>query len=476
MFYAKYKYILIRLLQVVCAVCLCQTAYATIGIWDVLSSEFTINHEVMRPEVQAQIRWLVRHPGYIQTVCRQSQPYIYHIEVELKKHGLPGELALLPMLESAYNPFAYSRVGAAGLWQLMPRTGSELGLKQDWWYDARRSVGASTEAALTHLAYLRRIFNNNWALAIAAYDAGEGTIARAIRERSGRVAIMDFWKLRVPRETQIYVPRFLALAEVIQNPRRYGIVLPYIPYMPYFAEVDIGSPIDLNHAARLAGIPYTELIKLNPGFNRWIMSPNAPFSLLIPREKVQRFSQNLAHLQPSERVSWVKYAAKKNDSLYSIAMHHHTTVNLIKQFNQLKYDNIKPNQVLLVPTTKNTVPSPPMQYTSRPAMDAEITKEVHRVIHIVQAHDSITSIERKYDLSSAVIQQWNPSIDLTALRPGQQLMIWKTTIPKTYAVKNGDTLMGIARKQHISIRQILALNPGLQQYNVLRLGERIRIS
>ena len=156
-------------------------AHSTPNVWDVLRQQFSLNHEVTQPEVQNQIRWLVAHPSYIQKLARQSEPYIYHIVTEIKKRKLPGELALIPMIESSYDPFAYSGAGAAGLWQLMPGTGTDLGLKQDWWYDGRRSIGPSTNAALTYLAYLHNFFNGDWVLAFAAYDSGEGTMARIIK-------------------------------------------------------------------------------------------------------------------------------------------------------------------------------------------------------------------------------------------------------------------------------------------------------
>lgn len=298
--------ITVRNLLILLSLSLTSVVHAAVDIWDVVRSEFTLNHEVDRPEVQKQIYWLTHHPGYLQTVCQQSEPYIYHILAEISKRGLPGELALLPIIESAYNPFAYSGAGAAGLWQIMPKTGSNLGLKQDWWYDGRRSIKPSTEAALDYLTRLNKLFNGNWPLAIAAYDAGEGTIARSIKaSHKGRLS--NFWNLSVPRETKVYVPRFLALAEIISNPQRYGVDLPYIPYRPYFKEVNVGSQIDLNHAANLADMSYKELIKLNPGFNRWTTAPNKPFKLLIPIEKVQRFYQNLANFPMHKRVSWNKY-------------------------------------------------------------------------------------------------------------------------------------------------------------------------
>lgn len=325
--------------------------HAATDAWEVLRAQLTLNHETSRAEVQEQIRWFIAHPGFLNKVCHQSEPYLYHIISEVKNRNLPGELALLPMIESAYDPFAYSVAGAAGLWQLMPQTGAGLGLKQDWWFDARRSISSSTDAALNYLLYLNKFFNGNWVLAIAAYDAGEGTIDRAIKATGGRAS--SFWDLTVPRETQIYVPRLLALSEIIKNPSQYKLTLPEIPYLPYFVEVNIGSPIDLNHAAKMAGITYKELIKLNPGFNRWTTAPDKPIKLLIPAEKVHQFNLNLANLPAEKRVSWEKHIVQPGDNLDKIAVRYHTTVNLIKQLNQLTTNRVKPNQFLLIPSTRN---------------------------------------------------------------------------------------------------------------------------
>ena len=225
-----------------CASIQTATAQSFPNVWDVLRKQFTLNHEVTHPEVQNQLRWLISHPSYLQQLA-QSEPYIYHIVTEIRKRNLPGEIALIPMIESAYDPFAYSGAGAAGLWQLMPGTGTDLGLKRDWWFDARRSIRPSTDAALNYLSRLNKFFNGNWLLTFAAYDSGEGTVAKCIKMSNQRGSV-SFWALPVPQETKAYIPRLLALAEVIQNPQRYHVQLPDIPHMPYFEEVNIGSQID----------------------------------------------------------------------------------------------------------------------------------------------------------------------------------------------------------------------------------------
>lgn len=411
-------------------------AYAIHSVWDVLSQQFVLNHETSRPEVQAQLRWLLRHPHYIQSLT-QSEPYIYHIITEIRKRHLPGELALIPMVESAFNPFAYSGAGAAGLWQLMPGTGTDLGLKQDWWYDGRRSIPSSTDAALNYLEYLHRNFNQNWILAFAAYDAGEGSITRIIQAKHNR----DFWSLPVPKETRAYVPRLLALAEIIQNPQRYHIHLPNIPHAPYFAEVNIGGQIDLGHAATLAGISYQDLIKLNPGYNRWTTAPNQPYKLLIPANKVLSFNRNLAHVPKNKRVSWTRYRVRAGDNLNVIAAKHHTTVNMIKELNQLSTNILPKGQYILIPNNMFATNSAPKHtHYNQP--------QAYKIIYIVDAKDSFKALTQKFKVTEQQIKEWNHLDEQATLQPGQNLMIWKSTQDTTYAARHGNSL-----KRYFSTRK-----------------------
>nr|WP_242604444.1 LysM peptidoglycan-binding domain-containing protein [Legionella gresilensis] len=441
-------------------------------VWDELRNHFSMPHEVTQPEVQAQIRWLVSHPGYIQKLA-QAEPYIYHIVTEIKKRKLPGELALIPMLESAYDPFAYSGAGAAGLWQLMPGTGSELGLKRDWWFDGRRSIGLSTNAALNYLAYLNRFFHGDWVLAIAAYDSGEGTVLRAIKHSRQRYRAR-FWSLPLPNETRFYVPRFLALAEIIKYPQRYHISLPYIPYAPYFEEVNIGSQIDLNHAAKLAGITYKDLIKLNPGFNRWATAPYQPFKLLIPASRVADFNRNLANFPQDKRVSWTRLQIQKSDNINSIAKRYFTTAKLIRELNQLKSDRVKKGQYILIPSTRNAPTAEP-----KPSMnviaDRPPSTQTYKVIHIVQPGETWQSLEKKYDINVQDIKSWNKLAARPNLVKGEQLIIWrKKTTPGIYTILAGDSLSKIAKRHHTNIAVLEKLNPNINNKR-LKPGQKIFI-
>lgn len=401
--------------------------YATFGftdtnhsVWDELRRQFVLDHELAQPAVQTQLRWLVNHPNYIQKLT-QSEPYIYHIVTEIKKRHMPGEIALIPMVESAYDPFAYSGAGAAGLWQLMPGTGTDLGLKQDWWYDGRRSIPSSTNAALNYLLYLHTIFNNDWELAFAAYDSGENALARVIKSSHQDSQKINFWTLPVPAETRAYVPRLLALAEIIQNPQRYHIQLPDIPHIPYFEEVDIGTPIDLNNAAQLAGMTYQDFIKLNPGYNRWATAPYRPYKLLIPVNKIERFNHNLALLPKNQRVSWTQHQVSASDSLDIIAERYHTTVHLIKALNQLKSNAVHQGQYVLIPQTTTKTTSHLTQ-----AMTHFKQPQAYKIIHIVGQQDSYRILQQQFHVSVAQIQQWNGLNPTAPLKVGQSLIIWKS--------------------------------------------------
>lgn len=448
-------------------------AYSIPNVWDVLRSQFALNHETNRPEVQSQIRWILSHPGYIQKLARQSEPYIYHILTEIKKRHLPGEIALVPMIESSYNPFAYSGAGAAGLWQIMPGTGMDLGLKQDWWLDGRRSIRSSTEAALNYLTYLNNFFSGDWILAFAAYDAGENGIARIIKNSpyTGRKA--SFWVLNVPEETRAYVPRLLAIAEIVQNPQRYGIKLPHIPHIPYFAEINIGSQIDLNHAAKLAGMSYKDLIKLNPGFNRWATAPYSPYKLLIPVGKAEHFSRNLANVPIDKRVSWTRHKVSPGDNLIFIAKKYHTTVNLIKELNQLKSMSVTPGQYVLIPSSNTAAQIRPLPLVYVPSHFINVKE--YKMIHIVQNDESYQHLQTKYGVSAHEIQAWNTLDANTPLYVGQQLIIWKrSTMTSSYIVKKGETIAAIAKQNNTSLNTLIKLNPTLRNYPV-RAGQKINL-
>ncbi len=446
------------------------------NVWDVLRSQFRLNHEVNQAEVRKQIQWLASRPHYIQKLAQQSEPYIYHIVAEIKKRHLPGELALIPMIESAYDPFAYSGAGAAGLWQLMPGTGSGLGLKQDWWFDGRRHIQQSTIAALNYYEYLIKYFSGDWILSIAAYDSGEGTVTKAIRQSKQKPNRIHFWSLELPRETKVYVPRLLALAEIIKYAPQYRIHLPNIPYTPAFETVDVGSQIDLAQAAQFADISYKELIQLNPGFNRWATPPYAPYHLNIPIEKVDGFKQKIKKSSNDDLVNWTKHTVAKNESLSVIARNHKTQVTLIKELNHLKTENVKEGQTLLIPSI-NRIPTNLATKIQKNNLIDRSTSATHtKIIHIVQPGDSYAILKSRYGVSAGEIKYWNQIKTKRKLQPGEQLVIWKKNSQLTgYKVKKGDTLSHLAKRFNTTIERLKQTNPSIKG-NALRIGQKINIA
>lgn len=344
-------------------------------IWKQIAQDFTLSEYEDTPEVQKQIRWYQQHSKSLTDITERAAPYLYYIHQQVKEKGLPGELVLLPIIESAYNPFAYSQ-GALGLWQLMPQTGSRLGIKQNASFDGRRDIISSTQAALSYLGYLDNIFDDNWLLAIAAYNSGPGTVLNADKANRGAHGDTEFWSLRLPNITKQYVPRLLAIAAIVSNPEKYGIRLPDVPNEPYFAKVDVDSPIALSKVATLSGVPANDIYNLNAGYEQKQVAANAkaPTHLLIPVEKVQTFKQNMdaqgktvAVQMPtpaaeeadttsaSKNNALVTYKVEAGDTLGKIAEHNHVKLNDLLQWNNLNINSVvHTGQLLQLKTSENS--------------------------------------------------------------------------------------------------------------------------
>ena len=442
----------------------------TDSLWTQLQENFRLPANIENnPSVQKQIDWYIRHKYYVTKMAQHAAPYLYYIYQQVQERKLPAILVIMPFIESAYNPCVYSDVGAAGLWQLMPGTGTGFGLKQDWWYDGRRDIIASTDAALDYLTYLNNFFNGNWILAIAAYDAGEGTVEAAIRKNEREGKSTTFWDLDLPEETQLYVPRIIALATIIGNPARYPVKLPPIKNSPYLAEVDVGSQIDLANAARMAGISIQELYRLNPGYRRWATDPNGPYRLLIPIEHVSEFESNLSKLPKEDRVSWRRYTVVPGDTLDSIAHKYNIKVSLLQSVNKIHNNIIHTGETLLIPETAGTIPAlpgNPNQY----CLDFKKAPNVGPVetIYSVKRGDSLWSIAKKFHLKPSEVIYWNHITSDRDLTPGLKLTLWTTNNQPHqgiyhlhghhYTVQAGDTLSQIAEHFHVSTNLLMQVN------------------
>ena len=373
---------------------------------------------------------------------------------------------------------------ASGIWQFIPATGKRFGMKQNWWYDGRRDIIAATDGALDYLQSLHKRFNGNWFHALAAYNAGEGNVEKAIRRNKKAGKGTDFWSLRLPRETRSYVPSLLAVAEVLRNNAKYNINFKTIPNKPYFEKIDVSSQIDLATAAKLSGLTMDELYTLNPGFSRWATDPKGPHRLLIPLDKANTFKQKLATLPKSERISWKQHKISKGESLSQIAARYQTSVTALKNINRLKNSRIRAGHSLLIPTAKEDSRFYTLSADARKFKGLKKTGNGKRYIYSVKRGDNLWDIGRHYGISVNQLTRWNGISKKSLLKPGQKLTVWvkqdknstsnnliktvaNNTKPTAYVVKRGDSLWLIARKFDIHVNDLL-------RWNKLKKGKHLQ--
>ncbi|BBM02864.1 LysM peptidoglycan-binding domain-containing protein [Microbulbifer sp. GL-2] len=451
-------------------------------IWERLRRGFRLNHHVDNAKVQDYIAYFSRNEGYMARVSERSRRYIFHVVEELEQANLPLELALLPIVESAYDPFAYSHARASGMWQFIPSTGRSFGLQQNWWYDGRRDVHESTQAAVKYFKYLTERFDGDWELALAAYNAGEGTVRRAVERNRRKGLGTSFWELKLPRETKRYLPQLLALAEVVSRPDFYKVPLHNVANEPYYALVNVGSQIDMAQAAELAEIEIDELYLLNPGYNRWATDPNGSHQLLIPIGNQEVFQAALEKLPEDQRVTWQRYTISRGDTLSTIARRYQTTVNAIREANKLRNNNIRAGKTLLIPSSSG----PAGQYAY--ALDQRVkggqpSGRGQKTSYTVKPGDSLWAIARKMKVSVKQLASWNSMAPGDTLRPGRTLVAFagsnpggdsRTTRKVSYKVRSGDSLYRIANKFSIEIDDILRWNK-ITKAKYLQPGQRLTL-
>lgn len=450
------------------------------SIWTALGFHFSLPEETPRNlAVRKQISLYLNNRKRLRQAAESAKPYLFYVYQQVKLRKLPAEFALLPMLESNYDPFAYSKVGAAGLWQMMPGTASGFGVKIDWWYDGRRDIVASTTAALNYLQYLGEIFNHDWLLALAAYDVGEGAVQKAIdyNKRLGKPT--DFWDLPLPQETKCYVPRLLALAAIIKYPSEYQMDWPAVPNTPYLTRVDVGSQIDLTKAAKLSGMSLEEISLYNPGFQRWATDPDGPFELLMPIDKAAKFQKALSQMPKVEPVKWVRYKVKPGDSLTAIARKFHSNANLLMQINHLPSRQIHVSKTLLIPLQKDKLPSSltpdERQYFLKLHQN---TPETQFIKYTVKPGDTVNDVAEKFHVKSREVMFWNGLKSESDLTVGKVLTIWpprKHVFKQTFQhkVHFGETLASVAKLYQVDAADLKRANH--LKTNTLRAGQILTI-
>ena len=376
--------------------------------------------------IERHERWFASNPEYVESMVTRARLYLYYIVEEVEKRGMPMEIALLPAIESGYKPHAYSRARAVGLWQFIPSTGRLYGLQNNWWYDGRRDVIASTQAALDYLEKLYEQFND-WQLALAAYNCGEGKIERLIRQNQQRGLPTDYASLKkLPRETKNYVPKLMAMANIIADPAKYGLQLAAIPNTEYFARIETDGQIDLGVIARLTDMPVDELFMINPGYQRWITDPNGPHALLIPADKKDAVLESLTNLSDEDRVQWARHEVRRGDTMSWIASRYGVTVDAIRMANSLSSNFLSVGQNLLIPVSANKLAAVrPPSYIRAQATTSRSGGAPVKVVHRVRYGESLWSIAKRYRVYVHQLREWN-LLDTDMLRSGQRLFIWTT--------------------------------------------------
>ena len=494
-------------------------------LWERIRRGFVMN-ELNMPAVQNHEQFYAQKQDYIKRFVARGSRYLYHIVEELEQRNLPTEIALLPIIESAFNPQANSTAKASGMWQFIPSTGTHFGLKQDWHADHRRDVMLSTKAALDYLEKLHRMFNS-WELAFAAYNCGEGCVGRAIKANQARGLPTDFASLNLPNETRAYVPKLIAVKNIVLSPASYGVELTTINNKPYFSKVPAPAKIDVKLAAKLAEMPVDEFAALNPAFNRPVAASGTGY-FLVPTENADLFSTNLRLYQSlnGPMVSWQTVTARKGESVDVVARRYGMTGSYLRAtggpFAERKSKFLKP-ATFMVPMAgqakamtamfdkkvalKNTqgavqastltvVESPPAPV---PAATNNVQKpEIYRVA----AGDTLHSISTRTGLTIRAIRDLN-RLNNNNLKIGQQLTLHaapeqetvaianapkanaalrkaaispkRSVKPALYTVRSGDTLFAIATKFNVPVDHLVRWNR-LKTKSALAVGHRLKVS
>ena len=407
-------------------------------VWERMRQGFQLQDGLgVNPRIEQQRLWFASNPSFLENAGERGSLYIHYIIERLEERNMPLELALLPVIESAYNPMAYSRADAVGLWQFIPSTGRYYNLRQTRFYDGRRDITASTTAAMDYLTRLHDMFNGDWLLALAAYNAGEGTVSRAI-ERNEKLGLpTDYWNLPLPAETQAYVPKLLALSQVVLSPEAYGVNLNPIANEPYFQVVEINQRMDLSKVAAVANIDEDELFQLNPAFKQRT-TIDGPQHLLVPTSKAQLLTASLSTMRPEELISSRPlkavfegaddievaklkraYRVKRGDNLGTIAKANKVDVKDLQRWNKLTGKDLKVGQTLVMQDTSKRSAG---RTTTLVAANSKSKSQKTQTQYKVKQGDSLYMVAKRFNVEMQHLKRWNPRVG-QALKPGQMLTV-----------------------------------------------------
>ena len=430
-------------------------------MWAQLAQDFTWTN-YPNPSVKAAIDDIIEKREDFTRMAAHAAPYLRYIADQLAQHELPAELALIPLIESGYRPRAQSPQGAVGLWQFMPETGRQFGLKRSLWYDGRSDVIASTQAALDYLERLNNRFNGDWLLTLAAYNCGPAKVRRAI----GKSNLGNYWEVAadLPTETRKHISRLLATIQIVGDPMLHGVALQPIPNVPVVTEFDLGGPIALEYITDIEDWSVDKFEELNPAFKRQYTDPDGPFGILVPVALELRIRETLSRIRPDQRVPVQIHLVQRGDTLSQIADRYNVSVEDLKRHNKLRGTLINIDTELVVPS--------PLQALHG---QKRHRSNVVRVGYTVRAGDSLWTIGRKFGSSYKAIAKLNNLPLNTPLRPGQNLVVQESDHAQRYDIRRGDSLWKIARKFNVTIDQLQEWND-LSRRQLLQPGETLFVS
>ncbi len=434
------------------------------SIWDVLKDESTINEYEIDELTLYYMNQHLQNVDLFENYLNNSYYFLYYVIEELKRNNLPVELAFLPFIESSYDPFSISSSGAVGLWQIMPRTAELLGLKENWWIEERHDPYKSSNAAIRYIDYLYKRFNSDIYLVLVAYNAGPTFTQKSIQKNSRRVSTISYKDLPLSVQTRNYIPKFLALIELVNNNEKYNIELPKIPYSKVVDKISFQEQIEILNFSDFLDLKPELLYKLNAGYTKWATDPNMVSSFYIPIQNKIKYETNGQEYVQSQRINWISHDVSKGESLWVLAKKYKTKIDIIRQVNQLESDALSINQILLIPVG---------QASSNILIPFEA--------HVVSEGDTLWSLARKFGVSEKKIMDIN-NLNDSVLKIGQVLNIGNKNIYRNieskkrtilYSVKQGDNLSKISKLFNVSIKTIRQDNDNL---DIIRPGQILKIT